>query len=684
MNMKFKKIFFIVTIITTGLTSCNDYLDVKTPSKYGNDYVFSNITEMNRALNGVYAQLLSNNTYGNAYLTTFCMNSDVDFTTNSNEVATNDGYRRFDCNSNGSSLNSTWNSAYQGIEYANNFIYQMEKSKIFTPDNTDYKNMLQMLGEAKVIRAIFYHDLMWLWGDIPFSTIPSSEKKDYVMPVVSRDSINDFLLSDLKKAAMNMQFARSLSDGVERISKEMAWAMIARIALTEGGYSLRPDKANNSYGIMERPSNYKDYYNICHQYCDSIINSNTHHLNNSYADVFVHECNYQVINDDDPIFEIPFTQLTSGNIGYLYGPRLNMNGTKGIGNWGGASSNAQVSVFYRYSFDPNDLRGKYIDGLWNYTETTNAAGQDSIAIAPNFTYTLYNDKWSKLWGNGIGTTCEGSDGINYPYMRYADVLLMDAEAENEINNGPTQHAENDLITVRKRAFDAARWPDKVYSYVDSVSTSKASFLHAVLNERKWEFGGENMRWKDLVRNNEYSIELYYTFLRYYTVAQNSGGSTPEYEDAVEEHDNVTTHKEYLSYIPTNIYWRQVHNLNEPQIFPNTTLDMLIIDNPFWQESRPQDDNTQNIKWNMTETMGWWNESAGTPQAQVLYSLYGFIRCDANGNPFVVKGDGTTETLPAPENANAKNLPVVRYILPYPEQAIQRSSGTYKNYYGYKN
>ena len=269
-------------------------------------------------------------------------------------------------------------------------------------------------------------------------------------------------------------------------------------------------------------------------------------------------------------------------------------------------------------------------------------------------------------------------------MRYTDVLLMDAEAENEINDGPTQHAKDDLINVRKRAFDAMNWSDKVYSYVDSVSTSKKSFLHAVLNERKWEFGGENMRWKDLVRNNEYSTELYYTFLRYYTVAQNTGGSTSDYEDAVEEHDNITTHKEYLSYIPTNIYWRRVSNLNEPQVFPNTTLDMLVIDNPFWQESRPQDDNTHNIKWSMTETMGWWNESAGAPQAQVLYSLYGFIRCDTNGNPFIVKADGTTEALPTPANANAKTLPVVRYILPYPQQAIQRSSGIYKNYYGYQN
>lgn len=71
-------------LLMTGLalasfTSCNDYLDVDSPSKYSNDYVYGSETEINRALNGVYAQLLNSNTYGGAYLTTFCMNSDVDF-----------------------------------------------------------------------------------------------------------------------------------------------------------------------------------------------------------------------------------------------------------------------------------------------------------------------------------------------------------------------------------------------------------------------------------------------------------------------------------------------------------------------------------------------------------------------------------------------------------------------------
>ena len=70
--------------------------------------------------------------------------------------------------------------------------------------------------------------------------------------------------------------------------------MISRMALTRGGYSLRPDMANaKSYGKMERPTDYKDYYEIVRQYCDSVISSGKHILNLSYRQVFIDECNYK-------------------------------------------------------------------------------------------------------------------------------------------------------------------------------------------------------------------------------------------------------------------------------------------------------------------------------------------------------------------------------------------------------
>ena len=75
--MKIKNIV-IAGLVAVGFSSCNDYLEVDAPSKYDNEYVFSEKSEMSRVLNGVYAQLLTNDLYGRAYLSTFCLNSDVD------------------------------------------------------------------------------------------------------------------------------------------------------------------------------------------------------------------------------------------------------------------------------------------------------------------------------------------------------------------------------------------------------------------------------------------------------------------------------------------------------------------------------------------------------------------------------------------------------------------------------
>ena len=77
---------------------------------------------------------------------------------------------------------------------------------------------------------------------------------------------------------------------------------------------------------------------------------------------------------------------------------------------------------------------------------------------------------------------------------------------------------------------------------------------------------------------------------------------------------------------------------------------------------------------------WYDEGEGMPSTSVRYSFYGFMRTDLKGNIGVVK-DGTLTTID-PIGYDVKNLPPVRYILPYPNDVIQRGGGVYKNYYGY--
>jgi hypothetical protein len=100
----------------------------------------------------------------------------------------------------------------------------------------------------------------------------------------------------------------------------------------------------------------------------------------------------------------------------------------------------------------------------------------------------------------LGSASAKGTGINWPMMRYADVLLMLAESENEIS-GPTADAKEALRKVRQRAFPAAQWPDKVENYINTVSASKQTFFDAIVNERGWELSGECLRKYDLARWN---------------------------------------------------------------------------------------------------------------------------------------------------------------------------------------
>ena len=681
--MKLKKLF-ILALVAFGFASCENFLEVESPSKYDDEYIFTKKSEISRALNGVYAQLLNGNTYGNYYLANLCLNSDVDMWASGTETATDDSYRRFDSTPLGSAGSKAWNAAYVGVEYANNFIAKLQESDYYVncEDEDEKAELEQMLGEAKVLRAVFYHDLVVLWGDVPFSMTPTSEADDnsaLLLPVTDRTAIHDALIADLKVASEKMKFASELDYGVERVSKEFAWGMIARMALTAGGYSLRPDKANaKNYGTMERPANYKDYYQTAMEYAGKVIESGTHTLAKPFNRVFIDECNYIVTNNDDPIFEIPFAKNSTGSIGYIHGPSGAVyEGASVAPNiWGASNGGACLSAFYRFFFDEADKRRDFVNGLWDYT-------YNGIPNLRNH-LTVRNNTWSKFWGPSLGVETSGNTGINYPLMRYADVLLMYAEAANEVNEGPTAEAIDALKQVRMRAFgDAA----KVDAYLAGVQGSKEDFLKAVLDERKLEFGGENMRWRDLVRNNLYSEAIAYSFMRYYGVAEAMAGGS-NWTELVSVYDGKE--ETFYDYIPYRIYYKATtvnndgvtHTNNNPQnvdIYPNTTLDVIEFYPNCLYETEINTGQYADYQYSdFFINSSWYDEGIGRPSDSVCYSFFGFMRINPQGVVQLVRNG--VEEMFTEESLN--NLPVVRYILPYPNDVILRSGGVYKNYYGY--
>ena len=710
--MKLNKIF-ISGMAMLSLTACDDFLDVDPDSTSANtEFIYNNEGEISTALNGVYAQILSGNTFGNNLYKDFQLNSDVDFSTNTSETASGNKPARFDTRSDAGNINSLWNALYKGVETANEFIFNLKNSKLYeekmkteiadgednggvvTEEVPNVTKLTQMMGEAKVMRAMFYHELLSYWGDIPFTFKATYETNNLYPEVTDRQVVSDSLIADLRHAAEWMQSDKDATlDAPERISKEAAYAMIARLALQAGGYSLNHD-ANDVNGYkMTRPSNYKEYYQIARDYAKKVIDAGGHSLNKSFRDVFVDECNHIVNKGDDAIFEIPFGKDYSGAWGYAQGPKseVDANNETDFSNqaWGSTSGNVRTTRFYRHMFKEGDARRDYVCGTWGYSN------QGLPAI--NFSYTMYNNKWSKLWNTvGLGKASTGNTGINFAYIRYADVLLMFAEADNEVNGAPTKEAIDAVNQVRRRAYNGVN-----YELTSAQTATKEDFLKAVLDERKFEFAGENMRWKDLVRNNLYSEQIFYTFLAYYGVAEDQSTGSP-YIDMLSEHDGI----DYANISAmTNIYYVYVKNTGDAN-FPNSNLYMLYIVNPWTADvqpsSKPEDyfanlglpyepvsaraitgqtSSAKDVAWGNSENI--WSKE-GVLKNEVLYSLFGYIRGDEDGsikivnNGAVVNFDIDTQN---PE-ATVQQLPAVRYLLPYPQEAIARSDGRYKNYYGF--
>lgn len=701
--MKINKIL-ISGLAVLSLSACNDFLDVEPASTSSSvESAFDTEAHINTALNGVYAKIVADNIFGSTLYNAFQLNSDVDFYAISTEGSTGTQPRRFDVRSDYNSIESLWNNLYSAVETANEFIYNLGKSDLYDGEGaTEPTKLTQMMGEAKVMRAMFYSELLWYFGDIPF-TLQATYETDNLLPnVVDRQTVSDALIDDLKEAAelMYSDKAQELSNVPERISKEAAYAMIARLALQAGGYSLNHEAGDQTNYKMTRPENYSEYYKIVREYTKRIIDAEGHKLAQAYRDVFINECNFQTVAGDDPIFEIPFAKEASGQWGYLQGPgnSVDIGDSENYSNsaWGATSGNSRLSHFYRYTFDESDLRRDYIIGMWYYS----AQGLPTVRMD----YAMHNNKWSKLWNTtGLGKATTSATGINFAYIRYADVLLMFAEAENEVN-GPTAEAQEALKTVRRRAFNGADHAEKVDAYVADAAASKKDFLKAVLDERKWEFAGENMRWKDLVRNNMYSERVFMTFLTYYAVAANENAGSP-YEDLVNEYDGIP----YVQKKASNVFTVLVRNMNNPN-FPNKSLYMRYIYNPYSQSTNPAQtegtpeqyfekmglpyepvsarsitglqSSSANVQWETYNTV-WANED-GSLNNNVLNSFYGYIHVD-NRNNIVVVNNGVASAF----NINTSNiestissLPAVRYILPYPQEVLGRSNGLYKNYYGY--
>lgn len=473
---KFSSLSLSLAFVLT-LNSCSDYLEVENLSNTAEKQQFDSAPDTFAALVGVYNSAMGDNTYGQRMNLILSQSGD-DFRT-SGDYNANDrrGVSCFGAIPTNTELLRPFLDTYTGIERANLVIKNIPLSPVYqTGSAADKKLMDRYLGEALTLRAMFYFDLIKNWGDVPFQDKPSADLPSVYLPKTDRDIIYDQILEDLAQASTLVPWKSEGGTTAQRLSKAAVKGLRARIALARAGYSLR-----RSPQLMVQGTNPQKYYQIAYDECKEIINSGQHKLNPSYEGLFrsLHT------NSPDTTNEIIFAigafggnSRTDSKIGYYNGLRHDDS------DWKSAGGISAIPTYF-YEFGKNDLRRDVNIAIFRVSTSKQEDLQTSIN---------WNDgKFRKSWTSITGTS--QNLGIDWPLLRYADILLMFAEADNQIHSAPSQEAIDAVMAVRQRAYAGN------IGQVGTIPTSKNDFFKYIVQERLLEFGGEGLRKYDLIRWN---------------------------------------------------------------------------------------------------------------------------------------------------------------------------------------
>jgi len=474
----------VITLATIiGFSSCKKYLDLKPVSSATPDYVFSNVDNAYKALLGTYASLTGDQGYGIRISMYYPYDNDEMM---GQSGAFGDNERRdiahYNANAGNTQLYNPYKQLYQGIERANLCIYYIPQMEMYL-NGTDAqkKELKRMHGEALTLRAQYYFELVRNWGDVPASWQPAAFETNRIPSKTNRDSIYDRLLDDLLTAETLVPWRNEVAPD-ERITQGAVRGLRARIALYRAGFSLR------SNGQMQQGTNPAKYYQIAKDECSTVMTSGQHNLNPSFQSVFKdYVCGHRIEPNGEVVWEVAMaggsSALGDSKLGYYNGPRYNNTGNSAL---------VILPTFF-YLFDSTDLRRDVTIAPYFINQNFTLAGRPLSSMP--------DGKFRRDWTSNPSLVATAAQymGLNWPLIRYSDLLLMYAEAENELN-GPSASAYNAVNMVRRRGFGKpVSTPDATVDLPSGLG--KAAFFNAIMKERSLELASEGHRKYDLIRWN---------------------------------------------------------------------------------------------------------------------------------------------------------------------------------------
>ncbi|RLD22437.1 MAG: RagB/SusD family nutrient uptake outer membrane protein [Bacteroidetes bacterium] len=338
-----------------------------------------------------------------------------------------------------------WEDCYKTISLANIAIERI-------PDiDMDEQLKNRFLGEVHFIRGLMYFELVRLFGAVPLLTTPTIDLSILTIERTSADEVYLQILADMEIAELTLPFQYTGAD-IGRATKGAAVAYLARVYMTLENWAEVVDKTN------------------------TVIGFGFYQLMEDYADVF------KIQNNNGP--EVVFaTQFTLNNDAIWETSQFNVRTLPLALNRNSLSWELPTLDVYR-AFDIMDRR-------WEVTFQTSFEENDGTVV--NFEPHIF-----KYWDQ-VAEPSASSGGNDFFNMRYSDVLLMHAEALNEMHAGPTAEAYIAVNKVRQRARFADGTERNTLPDLEGLSFQE--FREAIWQERRFEFVWEGQRWFDLVRQD---------------------------------------------------------------------------------------------------------------------------------------------------------------------------------------
>ena len=481
---KYIKTSFMAMSLAAVVSSCD--MDAPTISTLDETSVFSTYSLAEAEVMSIHISFGETNSYRGRFLPYYGLNTDLEtgsgtYPSLKDQATDKQGlwnYSTLSTNGQMNTDNNAYAKFYEGIERANLAIEGIRKHGNIEA-NAD---MRHLLGEALTLRAVVYNDLVKAWGDVPARFEPNNPTNVY-MPRANKDEIYKQLLADLAEAEQYCYWPKesSITKSTERVSKAFVKGLRARIALYACGYALRGD----GYRRSNDPELSQDkMMQIVKDECLDVINQGSNKLGD-FKSNFVKLCQDNVTAGDESLWEIPFSD-GRGRVLYTWGVKHNAKDQYTQQAQGGV--NGPLPYLY-YDYDVDDIRRDITCVPYDWSkELTEGKSHQQLRAINKWCFGKLRYEWMKRI-----VTSTNDDGVNWQYMRLADVYLMAAEAVNYLD-GPSSAWQ-----YMKPVLDRALPAEKVAALQAKYTASKEAFQAGIVEQRAFEFAGEALRKADLVR-----------------------------------------------------------------------------------------------------------------------------------------------------------------------------------------